>query len=60
MTIIVLNQLQRSEYEDLCLNEDCVIKVKTDDGSTESNEALSIAGHVPSSSVSIIIFLWKF
>lgn len=56
MTINVLIPLQRSEYEDLCLNEECMIKiVKTDDGSTASNEALSIAGHVPSSSVSVII-----
>lgn len=58
---IVLHSLQRSEYVDACLNEECMIKiVKTVDDSTGSNEALSVAGHVPSSSVSIIIFLRTF
>lgn len=46
--------LQRSEYEDVCLNEECMVKiVKVENGSTGSNEALSKSTHTPSSSVNI-------
>lgn len=56
----VLWALQRSEYEDVCLNEECIVKIEETEDHTGSNEAISKSGHVPSSSVNITTFHQKF